>query len=116
MRRALLIADSGVIEPRHLMLGSSASAPNYLQAIKNIPLTKTAVPAAVQSPVTIDLPVDEPDGLAGLEDIEKAHITRVLNAVGRNKTKAAEILGIARKTLRAKMEKYGLEDEVGTAA
>lgn len=116
MRRALLIADSGVIEPRHLMLGSSASAPNYLQAIKNIPLTKTAVPATVHSPVAVDLPVDEPDGLAGLEDIEKAHITRVLNAVGHNKTRAAEILGIARKTLRAKMEKYGLEDEVGTAA
>ncbi len=39
-----------------------------------------------------------------LEEIEKQHIERVLAASGNNKTKAAEILGIDRKTLREKIK------------
>lgn len=41
--------------------------------------------------------------LESLKDAEKAHILKVLAAVGNNKTKAAEILGIDRKTLRQKI-------------
>jgi DNA-binding NtrC family response regulator len=39
-----------------------------------------------------------------LEDLERAHIQRVLDRVDGNKTKAAEILGISRQTLRTKLE------------
>ncbi len=39
-----------------------------------------------------------------LKEVEKEHIQRVLNAVDQNKSKAAEILGIDRKTLRSKLE------------
>jgi two-component system, NtrC family, response regulator AtoC len=38
-----------------------------------------------------------------LEDLERAHIQRVLTRVEGNKTKAAEILGISRQTLRTKL-------------
>jgi two-component system response regulator HydG len=41
---------------------------------------------------------------ATLAEVEKQHIQKVLLAVGNNKTKAAEILGIDRKTLRSKLE------------
>lgn len=41
--------------------------------------------------------------LASLKDAEKSHILKVLNAVENNKTKAAEILQIDRKTLRQKL-------------
>lgn len=41
--------------------------------------------------------------LLSLQEAEKAHILKVLAAVGDNKTKAAEILGIDRKTLRSKL-------------
>jgi DNA-binding NtrC family response regulator len=38
-----------------------------------------------------------------LGEVEEAYISTVLNRVGGNKTKAAEILGITRQTLRAKL-------------
>ena len=45
----------------------------------------------------------EGETLKPLKDIEKDHILKVLHAVGDNKTKAAEILQIDRKTLRQKL-------------
>ena len=39
-----------------------------------------------------------------LAEVERQHIMRVLEAVGQNKTKAAEVLGIDRKTLREKLK------------
>jgi two-component system response regulator HydG len=39
-----------------------------------------------------------------LAEVEKQHIQRVLERTGQNKTKAAEILGIDRKTLREKLK------------
>jgi DNA-binding NtrC family response regulator len=40
---------------------------------------------------------------ASLNELSHAHIRRVLATVNGNKTKAAEILGISRQTLRAKL-------------
>lgn len=42
--------------------------------------------------------------LLSLQEVERNHIMRVLRAVGNNKTKAAEILQIDRKTLRQKIQ------------
>lgn len=44
-----------------------------------------------------------------LIDVEKEHIINVISAVKGNKTKAAEILGIDRKTLREKLKKYNYD-------
>ncbi|KAA3624419.1 MAG: sigma-54-dependent Fis family transcriptional regulator [Flavobacterium sp.] len=49
---------------------------------------------------SIDFPKDE---LLPLKEIEKRYIRKVLNATGNNKTKAAAILGIDRKTIRQKL-------------
>lgn len=46
-----------------------------------------------------------------LEDVEKEHILNVLKYTGNNKTRAAEILKIDRKTLREKMKKYKISEE-----
>lgn len=46
----------------------------------------------------------EKNELKSLKDIEKAYILKVLSAVDNNKTKAAEILQIDRKTLRQKIQ------------
>ena len=48
--------------------------------------------------------------LGSLEDLEKEHIARVLEAVQYRRDQAAGILGITRSTLWRKMRKYGLEE------
>ncbi|MFB3812829.1 MAG: sigma-54-dependent transcriptional regulator [Terriglobales bacterium] len=47
-----------------------------------------------------------PEGRS-LEEIEKAHILRVLEECGGNQTRAAEVLDIDRVTLHNKLKKYG---------
>jgi len=42
-----------------------------------------------------------------LEDVERAHILRVLEECANNQTQAAEVLGIDRVTLHHKLKKYG---------
>ncbi len=65
-----------------------------------------------------DLPAPLQDGGAGgraelragmtIEDMERALIERTLEATGGNRTQAAEMLGITRKTLQNKIKEYGL--------
>ena len=45
--------------------------------------------------------------LVSLEEIEQRHILQVLESVRGNRTRAAEILGVDRKTLYRKLEQYG---------
>ncbi|HVP63752.1 MAG TPA: sigma-54 dependent transcriptional regulator [candidate division Zixibacteria bacterium] len=52
-----------------------------------------------------------PDGRT-LDDIEKAHILRVLEDCGGNQTRAAEVLDIDRVTLHHKLKKYGWSKSV----
>jgi hypothetical protein len=42
-----------------------------------------------------------------MEEVEKRYILRVLEAVGGNKTLAAQVLGLDRKTLYRKLDRYG---------
>jgi DNA-binding NtrC family response regulator len=59
-----------------------------------------------------DLPVDVPPEeaeIATLEEVERAHIQRVLSLCGGNKKRAARVLAIPRPTLYRKIERYGLE-------
>jgi DNA-binding NtrC family response regulator len=46
---------------------------------------------------------------ASLEELERAHIVRVLSEVHYNKSKASEVLGIDRATLYRKAQRYGID-------
>jgi two-component system response regulator HydG len=48
----------------------------------------------------------EPGSIPSLDEIERRHITRVLTAAHGNKTLAARILGVDRKTLHRKLSQY----------
>jgi len=48
----------------------------------------------------------EPGGIPSLDQVERRHIGRVLAAAHGNKTLAARILGVDRKTLHRKLSQY----------
>jgi two-component system response regulator HydG len=50
---------------------------------------------------------EDPSELAPLEEVERRYILKVMDAVGGNKTLAARVLGLDRKTLYRKLERYG---------
>jgi len=56
------------------------------------------------------LAADDPSELATMEEVERRYVLRVLNAVGGNKTLAAQTLGFDRRTLYRKLERYGALD------
>ncbi len=47
--------------------------------------------------------------LRTLEEVEREHVARTLEATGGNRTRAAEILGISRPRLRRMIDRYGLD-------
>jgi DNA-binding NtrC family response regulator len=54
---------------------------------------------------------DDPSELVPLEEAERRDVLRVMDAEGRNKTLAARLLGITRKTLYRELEQYGTTGE-----
>ena len=53
----------------------------------------------------------EQDKVETLDEIEQAHIERVLLTTGGNQGRACELLGISRPTLRRKIRRYAFERE-----
>jgi len=51
------------------------------------------------------------DGMS-LDHVEKIHLSKVLKSLEWNKSKASKVLGISRATLRAKIRKYSLSDNL----
>ena len=49
---------------------------------------------------------DDPEELPTLEEVERRYIRRVLRAVGGNKTQAARIIGVDRRTLYRRLERF----------
>jgi DNA-binding NtrC family response regulator len=52
---------------------------------------------------------DEPDEIIPLEELDRRYIIRAVNLLGGNKSRAAELLGLDRRTLCRRLEK---SDEV----
>ena len=61
------------------------------------------------SPIALSGPNQSADLPLNLDDLEKIAVENALRHTGGNKTQAALILGVTRKTLGAKLKKYGLE-------
>jgi len=84
MERAVILARNGMITLGLLPLGARR---------ETYPAETSVAPM-----ITLDL-------------IEQQHITSILNATGFNKSRAAEVLGISRKTLDRKIAEYNLEHD-----
>jgi two-component system response regulator HydG len=76
-------------------------------------ITVADLPEAIQeyrrSRLVVDL--DDPGQLVPLEEVERRYILRVLEAVQGHRTRAADILGLDRKTLYRKLDRYGVREE-----
>lgn len=87
MERAALLCTGDAITEEHLGLSESAGGP-------------TLRPPAGASSAS---------GLSGeLETLERARIERALSDAGGNQTRAAELLGITRRILGRRLERYGI--------
>ncbi|MFN0290465.1 sigma-54-dependent transcriptional regulator [Pedobacter helvus] len=72
--------------------------------------TADSLPDEMKIAVTNVVPLDNPSDLKAVnENNEKTLITEALIKVKHNKSKAAKLLNIDRKTLYAKMERYGID-------
>ena len=92
MERALILSGGNAIQPLHLPKEIAAGA-----AAASI------------------APIAQEGALLSLDEIEKRHIRRVMEASGGNKTRAARVLGITRLTLRTKIADYGWTEFLGSA-
>ncbi len=86
--------------------------PGNVRELENT-LTRAAVLATgdVVRPEHIELgtlPGTDPPRLISLEEMEREHVARVLEATGGHKSRTAEILGVSRPRLDRMIERYGL--------
>ncbi|HUO25836.1 MAG TPA: sigma-54 dependent transcriptional regulator [Candidatus Aquilonibacter sp.] len=70
------------------------------------------LPESLRGPFQYDLATDET--FLPLDEVQKRHVARVLEAVGGQKTRAAEILGIGRATIYQMLSKMKDEEKAGT--
>jgi DNA-binding NtrC family response regulator len=56
-----------------------------------------------------DIPAGLFEDLPKLEDVERRYIEHVLQAVRRNRTRAADVLGIDRRTLYRMADRFGIK-------
>jgi len=95
VERAVLLADTDALHPRHFNLSEASSA----------------APLASSSPwEQIDLSGSMADASRRvLVEVERRKITQALRDAGGNRQKAADALGLGLKTLSAKIDDYRLD-------
>jgi DNA-binding NtrC family response regulator len=106
IERAVVLCRGEVLEPGDLLLHEGE-----LMA-QAAPGTPTPVPGSRDDEQqTMRLPARSgaPELKGKLEEFERAQILEALAKTGGNQTRAAKLLGIARRTLIKKMVRYGIE-------
>ncbi|HET8860748.1 sigma-54 dependent transcriptional regulator [Marivirga sp.] len=106
-KKNIVLSDTAAkILERHSWPGNIRELENIIQRaiiLCDQKIEQQHLPLYIKShPVTTD---ENPTvGFLSLKEVEKRHIIKTLEAVDGNKTKAASILGINRKTLREKLK------------
>ncbi len=103
------------LAPEARMALTAYSFPGNVRELRNILERSVVTLPASQSQITLDdLPRNVRNASAGprskqtLEELERDYIAEILDHTRGKKSKAADILGITRKTLLEKRKKYGL--------
>jgi len=91
MEQAVLMVNADLIEPHHLPLNKQLSTPDQPRLVAD----ELREPASAKISNTLDI-----------VDMERRMVTRALESTQGNVTRAAELLGLSRDTLRYRIEKY----------
>jgi two-component system response regulator HydG len=67
-------------------------------------------------PTLLVLSQDNSQELLSLEELERRYVLRVLRVMGGNKTRAAEVLGVDRRTLHRRLDRYTQGEAAHAAA
>jgi two-component system response regulator AtoC len=91
LERAVILSDGGLITSEHL------------------PIDFGAVPHVAGSSPVASLPAE---GIR-LDELERALVSQALERAGKNKSRAARLLGLSRAQLYSRLQRHGLESEGG---
>jgi DNA-binding NtrC family response regulator len=103
IERAVLLSTGTVIEPEHLALSEPPSVRSFTPAELTLPNTIEAVSGPAIPP-----PPDSGSLRDDLRELERRRIEQALERCGGNQTRAAQLLGIARRTMLRRLEEYSL--------
>jgi DNA-binding NtrC family response regulator len=112
--------DSGRVTPEALRALLEHPLPGNVRELENL-LERASImagdgpidPSMIAPPVETGsakplVDIEIPEGGLVLEELEKQLILRALEKAGGNKSRAAALLGLTRRTLYSRMERYGL--------
>jgi DNA-binding NtrC family response regulator len=106
-RAVILSGDTGLLEAEHLGFSPKPARVGPSTAVTASPVpTTVAAQSALLPPPGIDL--------VSLAELEKHHIFAALEKTGHNRTHAAKLLGISIRTLRNKLNEYGVQSREET--
>jgi DNA-binding NtrC family response regulator len=100
-RAIILCGDTGLLEAEHL-----GFSPKPAQAAVPTAVAAAADPTSLAA--QCGLPPAAGNDFASLAELEKHHIFAALEKTGQNRTHAARLLGISIRTLRNKLNEYGV--------
>ncbi|HRI68974.1 MAG TPA: sigma 54-interacting transcriptional regulator [Polyangium sp.] len=101
MDRAAVFCEEQVLQLQHLpkaMVDSGASPVKPISSVR----------PEVTNPVEVPAPVAADEFRSVVEDLDRRRVLDALAACGGNQTRAAEMLGMSRRTLVARLDAYGL--------
>jgi DNA-binding NtrC family response regulator len=109
-RAVILCGESGMLETEHLGFSpkpAHAVAAGSAVAPASSDSTTPAAPSAPPPPAASEI--------VSLAELEKQHIFAALEKTGQNRTHAAKLLGISIRTLRNKLNDYGVQTKEDAA-
>ena len=123
MERAAVLCREAVIEPEHLVLHTAATPPSSRPTAPSSrpPVPEDAMPLAPALTLPIGHPraaapsaaspveMPERDIREQVRHFEKERILAALRETGGNQTRAAELLGVSRRTLTNKLGAHGID-------
>jgi DNA-binding NtrC family response regulator len=103
-RAVILCGDTGLLETEHL-----GFSPKPANAPASTAASAISVPSATGAQSVA--PSAAASDLVSLAELEKQHIFAALEKTGQNRTHAAKLLGISIRTLRNKLNEYGVNSK-----